>query len=279
VRVLITGATGQVGGALCAALRSEDVVAPTSATLDIADPRATEQIIAAQPEVVIHPAAWTDVDGCARDPERAYLVNSLGTRHVALACRKLDIPLVYISTNEVFDGASDTPYREWDQTRPINAYARSKLAGEFFVRELVPHYMIVRIVWVFGGARNFVRTILRLAAERPSLRVVADEIGNPTFADDVADGVRRLIDQGAHGTFHLVNEGYCSRFEFAREILRQAGSPTPVEPITLAEYSRASTPPPFGALHNTVARDQGVVLPPWQDALARFLAREQLDAR
>jgi dTDP-4-dehydrorhamnose reductase len=253
------------------------VVPASSSTLDVADRRATQQIVDAQPDVVVHSAAWTDVDGCARDPERAYAVNGLGTRHVALACRELDIPLIYISTNEVFSGTSTEPYYEWDQTGPINAYARSKLAGEFFVREILTRYSIVRTAWVFGGTRNFVRTILRLAAERPSLRVVADEIGNPTYADDVANALARLVHEPVYGTFHFVNEEYCSRYDFACEILLQAGMrTTPVEPIMLAEYVRASTPPPFAALHNTVGRDHGIVLPPWQDALARFLQPKQI---
>ncbi len=276
MRVLITGATGQVGAAIQSVLQPQvDVIATSSATLDITDPRVQHHIVAARPDIVIHPAAWTDVDGCARDPERAYAVNAMGTRHVALACRQLDVPLIYISTNEVFDGTSTEPYYEWDRSAPINAYARSKVAGEFFVRELLSQYSIVRTSWVFGGPRNFVRTILRLAAERPSLRVVADEIGNPSYAEDVAAAVARLVHEPVHGTFHFVNQGYCSRYEFACEILLQAGMQTPVEPIKLAEYQRASTPPPFAPLHNTVGRDHGIVLAPWQDALARFLQRDQ----
>lgn len=273
MRILVTGSGGQVGQQLVRVLGPHhDLLATTSASLDITSPDASGQIVDCRPDLVIHPAAWTDVDGCARDPERAWRVNGLGTRHVALACERLRVPLIYISTNEVFDGTATSPYCEWDTPRPINAYAHSKYAGEVFIRELVQRFAIVRIAWVFGGERNFVRTMLRLASERDRLSVVDDEIGNPTYAADVAAGMAELVREGAYGTFHLVNEGYCSRYEFAQEILRQAGAAhVVVEPIKLRDYARASTPPPFSALRNVVAKDLGIVLPPWQDALGRFL--------
>ncbi len=274
VRILITGAGGQVGQELSRVLAPQhDLIPTTSATLDVTSRSTTSQIVAAQPELVLHPAAWTDVDGCARDPDRALIANGLGTRHVALACQRLDIPLLYISTNEVFDGQATAPYLEIDAPRPINAYARSKYAGEQFVLQLLRRFYIVRIAWVFGGPRNFPRTILRLARERDKLAIVEDEIGNPTYAADVAEAVARLIHEPAYGIYHLVNEGYCSRYAFAREILRQAGlDHVEVDPIKLRDYKRASTPPRFGALRNFVAAaDLDIVLPPWQDALTRFL--------
>ena len=253
-----------------------DLIPTTSADLDITHATAADQIVAARPDLVIHPAAWTNVDGCAQDPDRALVVNGLGTRRVALACQRLDVPLVYVSTNEVFDGRATMPYHEWDAPHPINAYAQSKLVGEHYVRELLNRFYIVRIAWVFGGERNFVRTMQRLAAEQDTLRVVDDEIGNPTYALDAAEAIRRLIREPAYGTYHFVNEGYCSRYDFAREILRQSGrDDVRVEPIKLKDYPRPSTPPPFTALRNFVgAVDLGIVLPPWQDALARFLHGE-----
>ncbi len=259
------------------ALASQHELIPTtSSNLDITNRSAADLIVAARPELVIHPAAWTDVDGCARDPDRALLVNALGTRNVALACQRLDVPLVYISTNEVFDGRATEPYLEFDEPHPINAYARSKYAGEHYVRQLLRRFYIVRIAWVFGGPRNFVRTIQRLATEREHLRIVDDEVGNPTYAVDVAEAISRLVREPAYGTYHLVNEGYCSRYDFAGEILRQTGMQgVSVEPIKLRDYPRASTPPSFTALRNFVgAIDLQIVLPPWQDALARFLRGE-----
>lgn len=274
VRILITGANGQVGQALVAALRDEhQVVAATRPDFDLSSFVIVDRIAAARPDLVIHAAAWTNVDGCARDPDLALLVNGLGTRRVALACQQLDIPLVYISTNEVFDGRSDMPYSEFDRPNPINPYAFSKWAGEQAVTQLLRKFYIVRVAWVFGGERNFVRTILRLAEERPELAVVDDEIGNPTYAPDIADAVRQLIGIPAYGVYHFVNEGHCSRYDFAREILRANGTEhVAVRPIKLAEFRRDSTPPAFGALRNVIGRhDLGISLPSWQDALDRFL--------
>lgn len=276
MRILITGAHGQVGQALVTALQDiHTLLKPQRNELDIGRNSVVGQIVEQAPDLVIHSAAFTNVDACAREPDQALLINGLGTKHVALACQALDIPLVYISTNEVFDGSATTPYVEFDQPRPINPYAYSKWAGEQVVQQLLRKFYIVRIAWVFGGERNFVRTILRLAQERSQLAVVEDEIGNPTFAPDVADAVARLIKQPAYGTYHLVNEGYCSRFEFAREILQQAGrSDVNVQAIKLADYKRDSTPPRFGALRNFVAAtDLGIQLQPWQTALRTFLTK------
>ncbi len=198
MRVLITGGGGQVGKALSHALSPQhELIAPTSSSLDITRRSAPDVVAAARPDIVIHAAAWTDVDGCARDPDLALTVNGLGTWHMALACRRLDIPLVYISTNEVFDGTATEPYLEWDEPHPINPYARSKYVGEQYVRALLQRFYLVRVAWVFGGERNFVRTILRLASERERLTVVDDEIGNPTYAEDIAAAVRSLIAEPA----------------------------------------------------------------------------------
>lgn len=274
MRILITGAQGQLGQALIAQLQDQVTLIPaTHATLDISQSAATAAIVAHQPDLVIHSAAYTNVDGCARNPDHALLVNALGTKHIALACQMLDIPLVYISTNEVFDGRADRPYLEFDPNAPINAYGYSKWAGEQIVQQLLRRFYIVRIAWVFGGERNFVRTILRLAQERPELSIVDDEIGNPTYAPDIAEAIAALIQQPAYGIYHFVNEGYCSRFEFAREILRQAGRTDVIlKPIKLAEYKRDSTPPAFGAIRNFVgATDLQIQLRPWQAALSAFL--------
>lgn len=272
MRILITGAQGQVGQALITALQQQHVLLPFDHTaLDISKLSACSQIIALQPDCVVHSAAYTNVDGCARDPSHALRVNGLGTKHIALACQQLGIPLVYISTNEVFDGRAKQPYIEFDPPNPINPYGYSKWVGEQVVQQLLHRYYIVRTAWIFGGKHSFVRTILRLAQERDELKVVDDEIGNPTYAPDLAQAIARLIEQPAYGIYHFTNEGYCSRFEFAREILGQAEINTPLKPIKLAEYKRDSTPPAFGALHNFVgAADLSIKLRPWQTALADY---------
>ena len=223
MRIAITGANGQLGQALLRQLGpTHDVLALGHAELELSSPACVAQLAATGADLVIHPAAYTNVDGCARDPELAFRVNGLGTQYVALACRELRAPLVYVSTNEVFDGAAASPYFEYDRAAPINAYGRSKWAGEQAVRELLDRFYIVRVAWLFGGERNFVRTILRLAAERERLALVADEVGSPTYAPDVAAGIASLIETPFYGTYHLVNAGHCSRYEFAAEIVRQA---------------------------------------------------------
>jgi dTDP-4-dehydrorhamnose reductase len=226
---------------------------------------------------VVHPAAYTNVDGCARDPELAYRVNGLGTQYVALACRQLGAPLVYISTNEVFDGSGGAPYFEYDRAEPINAYGRSKWAGEQALRELLDRYYIARVAWLFGGERNFVRTVLRLAAERGRLSMVADEIGSPTYAPDVAEAVAQLIQKQFYGTYHLVNEGSCSRYEFAEAILRHAGrDDVELRPMALADFKRDSLVPPHTPLRNVAAAALGIRLRPWQDALAEYVGGLQV---
>jgi dTDP-4-dehydrorhamnose reductase len=275
MRIAITGASGQLGQALCSRFAPHhDIIPLTHQDLELGSPAAVEQIIATGAEVVLHPAAFTNVDGCAREPERAYCINGLGTRYVALACQQLGAALVYISTNEVFDGAQQRPYLEYDMVQPINTYGRSKWAGEQAVRETLRRFYIVRVAWLFGGERNFVRTVLRLGSQPPAsgIRMVTDEVGTPTYTADVAEALLQLVATPHYGTYHLVNQGACSRYDFAREILRQGGlAEVPIAPITLADYPRDSTPPPHTAMANMAGAALGLELRPWQDALAAYL--------
>lgn len=273
MRIAITGASGQLGTALQARLALQhELIALGRTQLELGRPDCVEQLVATGAELVIHPAAYTNVDGCARDPELAYRVNGLGTQYVALACRRLGAPLVYISTNEVFDGSAGRPYFEYDCAAPINAYGRSKWAGEQAVRELLDRFYIVRVAWLYGGKRNFVRTILGLAAERAALDLVADEVGSPTYAPDVAGAIAQLIKRPFYGTYHLVNEGACSRYEFAAAIVQLAGrTQVALRPITLADYKRDSAVPPYTPLRNSAAAALGITLRPWHDALRAYM--------
>jgi dTDP-4-dehydrorhamnose reductase len=276
LRVFITGDKGQLGRALQRALAEHTLAGCDLPDVDIADREAIGAAIADfAPDVVIHAAAWTDVDGCARDPDRAYLVNGIGTQHVALACAACDAALVYVGTNEVFDGAAAQPYREWDALNPLNPYARSKAAGEWFTRNLLTRFYIARTAWVYAeGGRNFANPhrIVQVADERGGLKVVTDEVGNPTYAPDLAAGIAALIQTGAYGVYHLTNAGYTSRYDYVREVLRLAGREhIPVEPIRLADFQRPSTPPPFAPLANTAAAALGITLQPWQEAVEAFL--------
>ncbi len=275
MRVAITGANGQLGRAIATRLAAQHtVIALGHDQLELTDPATVDRIAATEADVVIHAAAYTNVDGCARDPLYAYRANGLGTRYVALGCRRIDAALVYISTNEVFAGDSARPYVEDDLPRPINPYGQSKLAGEHAVRALWPRHFIVRVAWLFGGERNFVRTVLRLAAQAADsgVRMVADEIGSPTYAVDVAEGLTRLITTDYYGTYHFVNEGACSRYEFAAEILRLAGQQVALHPIRLRDFQRDSTPPPYTPLANVAGAAIGIAFRPWQEALAAYLS-------
>jgi len=275
MRIVITGALGQLGRALQHTLAKADLILIDLPDWDITDPQSVALMADLKPEVVLHCAAMTDVDGCARNPDLAYQVNAFGTQNVALACQRSGAAMVHISTNEVFDGTATEPYREFDPRRPINPYGASKLAAERIAARLVNKLYIVRISWLFApGGHNFVGKIIAAADKYGRLRVVTDEVANPTYAPDLADAIARLIQTRHYGNYHLVNEGYCSRYEFAVEILKQSGrGSVPVFPITSNQFERASTPPPFAPLRNTVGAALGITLRPWQEALADYVAK------
>lgn len=272
VRVLITGIKGQLGQALHA--RLPDAKGLSLPETDVTNRVAVGQAIAGlRPQVVFHCAAFTDVDGSAIDPARAYRVNGLGTQNVALAAEACGAALAYISSNEVFDGTKTAPYFEFDQPNPINPYGRSKLAGEWYASRLCSRFYIIRTAWLYrSGGRNFIHAIQRSADTHGRLRVVTDESATPTWVEDLADALLKLIQTGRCGLYHLTNAGYCSRFEFAHKILELTGrSGIPIEPITRAEYPRPSRPPAFTALANTAAAALGITLRPWEEALEDFL--------
>jgi dTDP-4-dehydrorhamnose reductase len=272
LRIAITGALGQLGRALQTALADDDLMLIDVPDWDITDPGCVSRMVQLEPELVIHCAAMTDVDGCARNPDLAYHVNAFGTQNVALACQRAGAGMMHISTNEVFDGTATQPYREFDAAHPINAYGASKLAAEQIASRLVSRLYIVRTSWLFSaGGNNFVSKVIARAGQQGKLHVVTDEVANPAYAPDLAYAILRLIQTEHYGLYHLTNEGYCSRFEFAVEILRQSGQgPVSVHPITSDQYQRASTPPPFAPLRNTIGTALGISLRPWQEALASY---------
>jgi dTDP-4-dehydrorhamnose reductase len=275
MRIAITGAKGQLGRQLMAAFAGHELWGIDLPEEDITQAEMSDRLAAWRPDLVIHAAAYTDVDGCEKDPERAFRVNAFGTQNVALAAQRAAATLLHISTNEVFDGTRRDLYREWDLPNPMSVYARSKAAGEQIVRDLLGgRFYIVRIAWLFGpGGTNFVTKILAAAAQSPALRVAADEFGNPTYAPDLAAAIVRLTATGHHGIYHLTNAGFCSRYEWAREIMRLAGRPDmPIAPILAADWPRPSRPPLHAVLANTAAAGLGIALRPWQEALADYMA-------
>jgi dTDP-4-dehydrorhamnose reductase len=275
MRILITGARGQLGTALIHALHDHELITVDLPEFDITDGTSVQETFEREcPEIVIHCAAYTDVDGSARDPALAYRVNALGTKHVALACQAVGATLAHISTNEVFPGDRTTGYEEWMPLGPRNSYGVSKAAAETHISELLSHFYIIRTAWLFApGGRNFIHSILRRAMEKGEVRVVTDEVANPTSAVDLAEAIRALIVTGQYGIYHLVNYGACSRWAFAREILQQAGMLPAVAnvPILSSDYPRPSRPPAFSALINRNGAAIGIHMRPWQEALADYM--------
>lgn len=280
MRILVTGALGRVGSKLVEILANQhDVTGVDIPDFDLADFAATRAYITAyRPDIVLHPAAWTDVDGCSRDPEKAIRINGFGSQHVAVATAEIGAAVLYVSTNEVFDGTARRPYYEYDLQNPTNPYGYSKFVGERAVMSLNPRHYVVRISWLFAhGGKNFLHSILNAASAGKPLRVVTDEVANPTYNDDLAAAINQLITTGRYGVYHLVNEGACSRYTFARYALDRAGySETPVTPITRHEWQRPSTPPLYCGLANLAGAQVGVQLRPWQEAVDAFLSAEGL---
>jgi len=274
MRVFITGVRGQLGRALEATLTEHQVGGGDLPECDVVERSCIHAAISeAAPDVVIHCAAMTDVDGCARDPQAAYRANGLGTQNVALACQDYGAALLYVSSNEVFDGAGERSYFEFDTPNPINPYGRSKLAGEWYTRHLLNRFYIVRTAWLYApGGHNFPHRIVQLADEHGKLKVVTDEVSSPTFVMDLAQAIGQLIASEQYGIYHLVNAGVCSRFDLAREILRLTGrASVPLGPTTLSAFQRDSTPPPYAPLANVNGAAIGIRLRPWQEALAEFV--------
>jgi dTDP-4-dehydrorhamnose reductase len=262
MRVVVTGAGGQLGHDLVEAFDGHEVIAVDHARLDVADRDEVLQLLGAvRPDTVVPAAAGTAVDACEGDPDRAWQVNALGTRHVAEGARLVDAHVLYISTDYVFDGTSPVPYTEWDEPNPLSVYGRSKLGGEL---ELDPGSTIVRTSWVCGrhGA-NMVKTVLRLDAEHDELAFVDDQHGYPTFTPDLAGMVRRLVEARMPGRFHVTNQGPTTWYGFARAVLEASGrDPGKVRPIATADLvpRRPAPRPANSLLDNAALRLQGVPL-------------------
>ena len=276
MRVLVTGAGGQMGSDLVTALSGHEVIARARADLDVGDDGACMRtILAARPEVVIHAAAYTDVDGCELHPDRAWRDNVLGSRNVARAAREAGAFLIAISSDYVFDGAASEPYDEDAPVAPLGAYGRSKAAGEGEALAANPDATaIVRSSWIYGRVgKNFVKTMLGLAAEREVVEVVDDQTGSPTWSADLARALVWLASARRAGTYHVTNAGSTTWFGFAREIFAAAGyDPERVRPTTTAALGRPAPRPAYSVLGDRRWRLAGLPsLPPWRDALRAAL--------
>ena len=272
MRILITGAQGQLGHALQQALSGEDLVLKDLPEFDLTRSDNESQIVAARPSAILHVGAYTNVDGAEREPDRAMLVNAQGTTMVARAAATVNARLIYLSTDYVFDGTKSTPYREEDMPHPINVYGQSKREGEIAALAGCPNTLVVRTAWLYGYAgNNFVKTIMRLATEKPFLDVVGDQRGCPTNADDLALVLKDLVKTDLRGICHVTNTGDCTWHEFAEAIVNRMDLSIPVRPITTAQAGRLARRPAYSVLAPGRLATVRALLPHWQDALARFM--------
>jgi len=270
-RILITGAQGQLGLALRSVLPAETLILKDLPEFDVTAPSCEEQIVQARPHVILHAAAYTNVDGAEREPDQARAVNVAGTAAVARAAQRVGGRLIYISTDYVFDGAKEAPYTEADLTNPLNMYGRSKREGEAAAAEHCEDCLVVRTAWLYGhGGKNFVKTIIQLASERAMLEVVADQRGCPTFADDLAHALSDLIPSRLTGICHVTNSGSSTWYEFAETIVRLVGGVSVVRPISTAQSQRPAKRPPYSVLGYGRLGLVRKPLPDWRDALDRF---------
>ena len=272
MRILITGAQGQLGHALQQALSGEALILKDLPEFDLTQSDCESQIVAARPSVILHVGSYTNVDGAEREPDRALAVNAQGTIFVARAAATLNARLIYVSTDYVFDGTKSTPYREDDVPHPINVYGQSKREGEIAALTGCSNALVVRTAWLYGHAgNNFVKTIMRLAGEKPFLEVVGDQRGCPTNADDLALAVKDLLASDLQGICHVSNTGDCTWHEFAEAIVSLMDLSTTIRPITTAQAGRLARRPAYSVLAQGRLGAVRALLPHWQDALARFM--------
>lgn len=274
MKVVVTGANGMLGKDLQRVFAGNELVALKREDLDITNLNDSLEILKRlQPDLVIHSAAYTDVDGSELDPEKAYAVNGLGTRNIAMSCEEVKCPIMYISSDYVFDGARSEPYNEWDATNPVNQYGLSKLMGENFVSTMTNKFYIIRTSWLYGkDGHNFVETMKKLFAERDEIDVVDDQRGCPTFTYDLALSLKELAGRG-YGTYHITNSSVCSWYEFAVEIASLSGSRTKIRTTTSDQFKRPAKRPAFSVLGNTMLRLEGMrELRHWKDALKEYMS-------
>lgn len=253
MKIMIIGSEGMLGHDLVNVLSAEhEVCTTTIETLDITDIDKTIKTVKENnPDVLVHAAAFTDVDGSESKPDLAYKVNAIGTRNVAVACQKTDCAMVYICTDYVFDGTNNNSYYEYDQTKPLGVYGKTKHTGEVYIHDILNKFYIVRTSWLYGyHGPNFVTTMLNLAKTTDSISVVNDQIGSPTYTVDLADAIKLLIKRPSYGIYHITNSEHCSWYDFAMEIFKQANVQVDLKPVTTEEYPRPAPRPKYSVLKN-----------------------------
>jgi len=285
--ILVIGAKGMLGrdlmGILHSSFSKDEIIGWDIEEVDIRkEDESVTKIEKLGPEIVIHIAAYTDVDGCELDMEKAFAVNGEGTKHVALAASKCRAKMVYLSTDYVFDGEKGEPYLESDPPHPLNVYGQSKLKGEQYVQEGVKDSLIVRTQWLYGPfGKNFVDSILRQAREKSTLSIVNDQMGSPTYTADLAKALFGLIQFGARGIFHVANSDFCTWYTFAEAILKLSGvNRVRVLPISSKELGRPAIRPSYSVLNcQKLKKETGLTMRSWSEALKDYLStHRQLSA-
>ena len=277
MKVFVTGVKGQLGYDVVNELekRGHTAIGVDIEDLDITDAAAVDKMITeAAPEAVIHCAAWTAVDAAEDNEEKCRQVNVNGTENIAKVCKKLNCKMMYISTDYIFDGKGTRPWEPDDPvTTPLNVYGQTKYEGELAVRNNVEKFFIVRIAWVFGKGKNFIKTMLNLGKTHDHLTVVNDQYGTPTYTYDLARLLVDMIETDKYGNYHATNEGgYITWYDFACEIFRQAGMDVGVEPVSSAQYAAKAKRPENSRMNKQKLVDNGFEpLPDWKDALRRYL--------
>ncbi|VBB09327.1 rmld: dtdp-4-dehydrorhamnose reductase [Lucifera butyrica] len=274
MKILITGANGQLGRELTKRLQGTDFLPTDVAEMDITDQNATRKVIESyRPGVVIHGAAYTNVDGAEANPDLAYKINAVGTQNVAVACLNCGAKMVYISTDYVFDGTLGRAYNDFDQPNPQSVYGKSKYAGETLAKHILNRLFIVRTSWLYGDGNNFVRTMLKLGQERDEIKVVNDQHGCPTSTKDLAEVILKLIDTESYGTYHAANTGVTTWYDFARKIFELSGNTrVKVLPQTTEELNRPAPRPMYSPFENRMLRLAiGHTVRPWEEALKEYI--------
>ena len=273
MRILIIGSNGLLGRDLIADWTGDVIIPANSRDADIREIGQVRKLVTQEhPDWIVLAAGYTDVDGSELDPDLAFAVNRDGTKNVSVVARELGAKLCYLSTDYVFDGETNRPYEPENLIHPLNVYGASKAAGERAVQEEAGRWLIIRTSWLFGSARvSFPEKILLAADSQPELKVVADQIGSPTYTKDLATAIRELVRSDAHGILNITNSGTCSWFEFAKETLLRAGRSSLVSPITAAEAGRPAKRPAYSVLSPKALASHGIVLRSWQEALQAYL--------
>ncbi|MED3351284.1 dTDP-4-dehydrorhamnose reductase [Bacillus thuringiensis] len=278
MKVLVTGAKGQLGQDVVSLLKEQtwEVFGFGREELNITDEKqVSEKVLLIQPDIIIHTAAYTQVDQAESDEEAAFKVNAEGTKYLAQAAEVVGAKFCYVSTDYVFDGTKETPYKADDQTNPRTVYGKSKLVGEQYTQEYCSKSYIVRTSWVFGlYGNNFVKTMLRLAEENKELGIVHDQVGSPTYTTDLARFIISLVQTDKYGVYHGSNSGVCSWYEFAKEIFKQSNIEIVVNPLKTEDFPRPAARPKYSVLDKGMIEENGFEsFQNWKEALKDFLKK------